>query len=545
MPAPREDGTQTRRLHLSKNGALDVEFAESETLALYEQLAQEALEECRKSLMMALRYLNTALWHMPSERALLTHPLATNGRSLRFDPDRVVQRYRAGEGELARDLLHVVLHCVFHHPFEKRYGEHAAWSLASDVAVELCAIELCGERFPSALDARRLEAAARLARLARNLTAPALYQVFRCGPPGEALYRDQGLSERDLDELSYLFKRDAHDLWATHPGEGGRANEARAYAEPVPDLLADQGASSAGKPANDQAASGNANKADAESAEHAAADAQRSSGERGSDDLQPEQLDAADEQAASEWTRISKQVEAEARAQYHGTSGEGGLMQNLAVANRKPADYDEFLRRFATIAEDLHVSDEEFDYVYYTYGLSRYGNIPLVEPLEYQESKRVREFVIALDTSGSCAGDLIRTFVERTYAVLRQQTSFGHDINVHLVQCDNRIRSATKVTSLAQLERFADSFWVSGGGGTDFRPVFDYVDQLVDDGEFNDLRGLIYFTDGYGTFPTRAPAYDVAFVFVDADEANVRVPGWAMKVTMTQEEVLDQQKGHP
>ena len=213
-------------------------------------------------------------------------------------------------------------------------------------------------------------------------------------------------------------------------------------------------------------------------------------------------------------------------------------MQNLTVANRKPANYDDFLRRFATVAEDMCVSDEEFDYVYYTYGLTYYGNVPLVEPLECQESKRVREFVIALDTSGSCSGELIRIFVERTYSILRQQASFGRDINVHLVQCDNRVRSATKVTSLAQLESYADSFWVSGGGGTDFKPVFEYVDDLVESGEFNDLRGLVYFTDGYGAFPTRAPDYDVAFVFVDDADTNVKVPSWAMKVTMTQEEVL-------
>ena len=100
------------------------------------------------------------------------------------------------------------------------------------------------------------------------------------------------------------------------------------------------------------------------------------------------------------------------------------------------------------------------------------------------------------------------------------------------------MRTATKVTSLAQLESYADSFWVSGGGGTDFRPVFDYVDELVDAGEFNDLRGLIFFTDGYGAFPARPPAYDVAFVFVDTQDTNVKVPSWAMKVTMTQEEVL-------
>ena len=42
-----------------------------------------------------------------------------------------------------------------------------------------------------------------------------------------------------------------------------------------------------------------------------------------------------------------------------------------------------------------------------------------------------------------------------------------------------------------------------GEGGTDFRPAFSYVDQLIRDGEFEHLRGLLYFTDGYGIYPEK------------------------------------------
>ena len=369
--------------------------------------------------------------------------------------------------------------------------------------------------------------------------------MFRCGEPGEALYLDHGLTDRDLGELSALFKRDAHDLWATHPRPGDLRTQMQGAEAAPPDLQEEaRRQSSSREEGADAATTGFAQAEES----HSDGGMGKPENEKASDEraltpdekaaFDPASLDAADDETAKEWERISKRVEAEMRAQRHSLNGEGGLLQNLSIANRKPANYDEFLRRFATMAEDLRVSDEEFDYVYYTYGLSRYGNVPLVEPLEYQESKRVREFVIAIDTSGSCSGELVRTFVERTYDILRQQTSFGDRINVHLVQCDNRVRTATKVTSLAQLESYADSFWISGGGGTDFKPVFEYVDKLVEAGEFDDLRGLIYFTDGYGAFPTKAPGYEVAFVFVDDEDTSRKVPGWAMKVTMTQEEVL-------
>lgn len=523
---------ETKRLHLSKSGALDVEFVESEVLERYEALAREVLDECRKSLMMSMRFLNAALWQLPPERAPLARSLATNGKVLRFDPERVIDRYKVDDSELVRDYLHMILHCVFHQPFDTRHPEYAAWSLASDIAVELCAIELAGERFPSPLDEKRFAAAQRLASISHSMTAPALYQVLRSGEAGEAIYRSHGLTDRDLAAWGELFKRDAHELWAVHPREGEAAPQSEQTPEALPDLQGMQPDAPTLKPPQ------------AQSAEPGGSDKPEQPNEAAEREAPPEPEDDApeppepDDELMPDWDKISKQVETELRAHQHSLSGNGALLQSLAVTNRKAPNYDEFLKRFATLAEDMRVNDEEFDYVFYTFGLDRYGNMPLVEPLEYRESKRVREFAIALDTSGSCSGELIRTFVERTYAILRQRTSFGDEINVHIIQCDNRIRTATKVTSLAQLESYGESFWVSGGGGTDFKPVFEYVDELVESGEFNDLRGLIYFTDGYGAFPVKAPAYDVAFVFVDDGATNVKIPAWAMKVIMTQEEVL-------
>ena len=57
-------------------------------------------------------------------------------------------------------------------------------------------------------------------------------------------------------------------------------------------------------------------------------------------------------------------------------------------------------------------------------------------------------------------------------------------------------------------------FELRGGGGTDFRPAFEYVNQLCAEKKFSNLRGLLYFTDGMGTYPARRPAYDTAFLFL-------------------------------
>ena len=71
-----------------------------------------------------------------------------------------------------------------------------------------------------------------------------------------------------------------------------------------------------------------------------------------------------------------------------------------------------------------------------------------------------------------------------------------------------------------------------GEGGTDFRPVFAYVEELINEGEFEDLRGLIYFTDGFGTYPKQMPAYQTAFVFSEEDYADAEVPAWAIKAVL-------------
>lgn len=78
---------------------------------------------------------------------------------------------------------------------------------------------------------------------------------------------------------------------------------------------------------------------------------------------------------------------------------------------------------------------------------------------------------------------------------------------------------------------------IKGFGSTDFRPVFDYVDMLKEKGEFEDLKGIIYFTDGYGIYPEHMPDYDVIFAFLNEDEMRQPVPAWAMKVIIEDSEI--------
>ena len=95
----------------------------------------------------------------------------------------------------------------------------------------------------------------------------------------------------------------------------------------------------------------------------------------------------------------------------------------------------------------------------------------------------------------------------------------------------------TELTSQEDFDKYLMTMQIRGLGGTDFRPVFEYVEQLRQSKEFTNLKGLIYFTDGYGTFPAKKPDYDTAFVFVDDEYNNPNVPPWAIKLVLQKDEI--------
>ncbi len=214
------------------------------------------------------------------------------------------------------------------------------------------------------------------------------------------------------------------------------------------------------------------------------------------------------------------------------------LLEHVQVENRERYDYRKFLRKFSVLKEEMQVDPDSFDYVFYTYGMSLYGNMPLVEPLETKEISRIEDFVIVIDTSMSCSGELTRRFLEETYDVLCESDSYFRKVNIHIIQCDEQVRQDARITCREEMEAYMKDFTVIGQGGTDFRPAFEYVDQMQGRGEFSHLRGLLYFTDGEGIYPVKRRAYDTAFVFVKDQYTDISVPAWAMKVILEPEQLM-------
>ena len=114
----------------------------------------------------------------------------------------------------------------------------------------------------------------------------------------------------------------------------------------------------------------------------------------------------------------------------------GNLRQHLQIENRQRYDYRAFLRKFAVTREEVRVDPDSFDYGFYNYSLQLYPNMPMLEELEYRECKKIYDFVIAIDTSGSCSGELVKKFLEETVTILLDGNSFFRTVNVHIIQCD-------------------------------------------------------------------------------------------------------------
>lgn len=240
------------------------------------------------------------------------------------------------------------------------------------------------------------------------------------------------------------------------------------------------------------------------------------------------------------WEDISKRMEAELELII---GDENALTQNLRDINRARHDYTEFLKHFGIHGEVMKLSDEEFDNNYYTYGLELYGNIPLIEPLEYSDQNKIHDFVIAIDTSGSVEGDVVQKFVQHTHDILSAQNNFSTEVNMYIIQCDDRIQEVAYIKNKDDFDSYLKDMEIKGLGETDFRPVFAYVDDLVRQKKLTDLRGLIYFTDGRGTFPEEKPEYDTAFIIHDDGLSEVWTPEWAMKLYLSEEDILNERFG--
>ena len=459
-----------------------------------DELARNILTMSRNTLLVNLRFLDMALsmFHFTPYQGTVS----TDGKQLFYNPIHILKCFKYEREYSTREYLHMVLHCVFQHMFVGPSIDRRLWNLACDIAVENAISELSVK---STIVKKEADESYEISMLAKKSG----------GPTAEKLYRyllDSNLSESRLCELETLFLYDDHSMWYEQDDNEGNG----------------------GGSVQDNQEHTDSSKGDNENTEQ--------------DDSESKQSDSTSTSASvslsQEWKDISErmQQDLETFSKQQGDMA-GNMMQNLREVNREKYDYTAFLKKFAVHTEVMKINDDEFDYIFYTYGLNLYKKMPLIEPLEYKDAKRIREFVIAIDTSGSTSGELVQKFVQKTYNVLKSTETFASKINLHIIQCDADIQEDVKITTQDEFDEYLKNMTIKGLGGTDFRPVFEHISNLQQSHEFTNLKGLIYFTDGYGTFPSQKPPYNTAFVFIDDEYNNPYVPPWAIKLTLKKEEI--------
>ena len=477
----------------------------NEQLEKRNKLASDVLRLSRNTLLVNLRFLDAALNQLePLEVEMDDFTVATDGEVLAYNPSFVLRKYKEERETVVRAYLHMVLHGVFRHMFVHTLVDHHVWDLACDIAAEYV---IAGLGLKAATTRREMlqgEIYKDLQKNIKQLTAEKIYRY----------YLDQQLSDIKLAELRAAFYADDHRIWYMSEAEKALALGLPVTVSVTVEITED---SEGGEGEGDGEGTGTGN----------------GSGGQGNSPL-----GIGISAAEVRWSEISRrmQMDMETFSKQQGDRA-GNLMQNLREVNRERYDYTGFLKKFAVRGEAMKINDDEFDYIFYTYGLKLYEKMPLIEPLEYKEVKRIREFVIAIDTSGSVAGEQVQAFLQKTYNILMSTESFFSRINVHIIQCDATIQEDAKITSREEFDNYLKNMKIHGLGGTDFRPVFGYVEYLREKKEFQNLKGLIYFTDGWGTFPEKKPPYETAFVFVDDGMNNYDVPPWAIKLVLQKEEI--------
>ncbi|MBO4818805.1 MAG: hypothetical protein J5528_01590 [Firmicutes bacterium] len=210
----------------------------------------------------------------------------------------------------------------------------------------------------------------------------------------------------------------------------------------------------------------------------------------------------------------------------------GSREEKMILRAKARYDFSRYLRRYSSMKEEIRIDQSGFDYIPYYYGLERYGNMPLIEALEYAESYKVEDLVIAIDTSGSCSIEIVERFLAEIEHILMEKDNFFRRMNVHIIQCDARVQSHVAIHSIDEWKEYIRDLSIKGRGGTDFNPVFDLVAKLRKEGQLKKLKGLLYFTDGNGVYPQEKTPYETAFVFTAKAALEYNIPQWIVPLCL-------------
>ncbi len=193
-----------------------------------------------------------------------------------------------------------------------------------------------------------------------------------------------------------------------------------------------------------------------------------------------------------------------------GAGGTDGVLLRALTGHVPPAPGQDWRATLAAFLQRWHRAEAHYGRT------SRRAIVPFLMPALRPAAAQV---LLAVDTSASIKPEQLHIFWAEIQALAGQVT-----MQLTLLAADTKLAAgAPWVFAPGEAPQWP---YPHGQGGTDFRPVFDWLAQ---NGE--DMDALIYFTDGKGDYPAHAPGVPVLWVLA-GEGGDVRRPPWGEVVML-------------
>lgn len=407
------------------------------------------LAAARTRLILEKPFLGALVMHLPLKAAdpKWCKTTATDARNFYFNPD-YIGRLTLEQTQFV--LAHEAMHCALSHFNRRNHRQKHRWDVACDYAVNM----ILDEERMRGPDNALMNAAY------RGLTAEEIYPVLHEDPPEET--QDMHLFDNEPSEGGGEGEQQEQNDAEQGKGQGEKSEPSQGESGGKPDTQKDQ----------QQAGQGSESEQTSEA---------QSTGEAESPPPPPADPDKLDEQWKS---RLAAAAQAARQA--------GKLSQSmLRLVDNLLAPQLPWRALLARYMMNAARDDYSFQRT------SRREGEALM-PRLYSQNVNV---VVVLDTSGSVTQDELQEFLTEIDALKAQVRA---EVTLHA--CDDKLDQAGP-WRYAMWEAMQLPAEISGGGGTDFRPAFEWVER-----EHLNPDLLVYFTDAEGQFPQREPSFPVAWL---------------------------------
>jgi hypothetical protein len=94
-----------------------------------EKIAADVVRLSKDSLLIAMRFLDMAIYSLPAAADYTVGTVRTDGRLFWYNPDYILSLYLDQRQAVTRTYLHTLLHLIFRHAFDRRIVSDAVWDL--------------------------------------------------------------------------------------------------------------------------------------------------------------------------------------------------------------------------------------------------------------------------------------------------------------------------------------------------------------------------------------------------------------------------------